>query len=145
MVVSTKTRYGFRFLIQLGLKYGKGISQIKEVAEKEKISIKYLEHIASILKLSGIVKVERGSKGGYYLSKPPELMTLLEIMEPLEVTLQLIECNEENNSCELKNGCVMGDFWKDMSDYIKDYLKKRTLADLVESYKIKNRDVMYYI
>jgi Rrf2 family protein len=145
MIISTKTRYGFRFMINLGLKYGNGVSQIKEVAERESISVKYLEHIASILKLSGLIKVERGSKGGYYLSKPPSNISSREIMEVLEGSLQLIDCNENDENCDLKEKCAMSDFWGDLSVNIKNYLDLITLEDLIIKFKSKNTNLMFYI
>jgi Rrf2 family transcriptional regulator, cysteine metabolism repressor len=145
MFISTKTRYGFRFMVNLGLRYGNGVVQIKEVAAKEKISIKYLEHIASILKLSGLIKVERGAKGGYYLSRAPENISLREVMEVLEGSLQLIECSNPEYICELRDQCVMTDFWQKLSDHIKNYLEPMTLNDLLVSYKSKNKDLMFYI
>jgi len=145
MTISTKTRYGFRFLINLALKYQNGVVQIKEVAEKELISVKYLEHIASILKLSGLIKVERGSKGGYYLSRSPETITAREIMEVLEGSLHLLECTENDEACKMKDRCAMTGFWGDLSDHLISYLSKITLSDLMSKVKEKEQSAMYYI
>jgi Rrf2 family cysteine metabolism transcriptional repressor len=145
MTVSTKTRYGFRFMINLALRYGNGIVQIKEVAERESISIKYLEHIASILKLSGLIKVERGPKGGYYLSRKPSEITSCQIMEVLEGSLQLLDCTENDEPCKLKDRCAMTGFWGDLSDSIKKFLDNITLEDLMKKLKSKNTDLMYFI
>jgi Rrf2 family protein len=145
MTVSTKTRYGFRFMINLGLKYRDGVVQIKEVSRNEQISIKYLEHIASILKLSGLIKVERGPKGGYYLSRAPELITSREIMEVLEGSLKLLDCNENGEPCKLQEKCAMTGFWGDLSRKITEYLDGITLADLIKKIKGKEVSLMYFI
>jgi Rrf2 family protein len=140
-----KTRYGLRFMIQLGLKYGAGYTQIKEIAEKEKISVKFLEHIASQLKLSGLIKVERGSKGGYYLSKKPSEISTKQIIETLEGSLFLVECKENDLDCELKNRCGTTDFWEKLSSHISNYLESINLEELVLSYKNKNSEIVYNI
>jgi Rrf2 family protein len=145
MTVSTKTRYGFRFMINLGLKYKNGVVQIKEVANREDISIKYLEHIASILKLSGLIKVERGSKGGYYLSRDPETISAREIMEVLEGSLQLLDCTDNEEPCKLKERCAMTGFWDDLSQHIKEYLDGISLQDLITKMKNKEVSLMYFI
>jgi Rrf2 family transcriptional regulator, cysteine metabolism repressor len=145
MNVSTKTRYGFRFLINLALKYQNGVVQIKEVAEKEVISIKYLEYIAAILKSSGLIKVERGSKGGYYLSRSPETITSREIMEALEGSIQILDCNENGEPCKMKDNCAMPGFWGDLSNHITSFLDNVTLEDLKKQLKNKDTQSMYFI
>ena len=145
MVVSMKTRYGFRFMINLGLKFGKGYTQIKEIAEKENISVKFLEQIASQLKHAGLIKVERGAKGGYYLSNKPSEINLKDLMETLEGPLVLVECRENDVDCELKNSCGMTHFWEKLSDHISSFLESMTLEDLVTSYRSKNDEYVYYI
>ncbi|MCG8571325.1 MAG: Rrf2 family transcriptional regulator [Spirochaetes bacterium] len=145
MKISTRTRYGFRFMINLGLDYSKDYNQLSKIAEKEHISDKYLENIVRVLKLSGLIQVKRGAQGGYRLSRNPAEISVLEIFEILEGSLNIIDCLENSFSCELENSCIMTDFWGELIDQIKFFLKSRTLADLVNNYKKKNNIDMYYI
>ncbi|RKY23092.1 MAG: Rrf2 family transcriptional regulator, partial [Planctomycetota bacterium] len=71
MKLSTRTRYGVRALLELAGSYGKGPLQIKVIAHRQDISVKYLEQLIAILKSAGLVKSIRGSKGGYVLAKTP--------------------------------------------------------------------------
>jgi Rrf2 family protein len=84
MKLSTRTQYGLRLLCQLAAEYDKGSLQMGEIGEREGISEKYLGQIMLILKSSGLVLSTRGSQGGYYLSRPPDRIGLLEAFEVLE-------------------------------------------------------------
>lgn len=145
MKVSTKTRYGFRFLINLGLEYNRGYLQVKEIADREKISEKYLEKIVAILKSSGLISVKRGAAGGYALVKSPAEITALEIFEILEGPVRLIDCLDNADFCDLKSSCTMTDFWNDFNQHTKAFLEQRTLEELVILHKKKNKISMYYI
>jgi Rrf2 family transcriptional regulator, cysteine metabolism repressor len=145
MVVSMKTRYGFRFMINLGLRYGSGYTQIKTIAEKENISVKFLEHIASQLKISGLIRVERGAKGGYYLARKPSEISVKEIMENLEGSLILVECKENEIECNLNGKCGMTEFWEKLSCHISTYLESMTLNDLIDTCKKKDKEITYFI
>ena len=85
MKVSTKARYGLRAVMELGLNYTKGPLLLKEIAKRQEISLKYLDHIFSLLKKIGIVK-SVGKGKGYILSRPPSQIRIWEIIEVLEET-----------------------------------------------------------
>lgn len=129
MKVSAKVRYGFRFMINLALNYPNQLVQIKEVADKEMISPKYLEQIAASLKKAELVKVLRGAKGGYILLHAPQEITLLDIYRALDGNIQLTDCND--NLCPNGDECIMNSLWKGLSGYIETYFAQRTLANLI--------------
>jgi Rrf2 family protein len=129
MKVSAKVRYGFRFMINLGLNYPSQLVQIKEVADKEQISSKYLEQIAASLKKAGLVKVSRGAKGGYSLLQSPQEISLLDIYHALDGNIQLTDCNE--NLCPNGDECIMNSLWRGLASNIETYFSQRTLADLI--------------
>lgn len=129
MKVSAKVRYGFRFMINLALNYPNQLVQIKEVADKEQISSKYLEQIATSLKKAGLVKVSRGAKGGYLLLHAPQEITLLDIYQALDGSIQLTDCND--NLCPNGDECIMNSLWKGLSNNIEMYFAQRTLANLI--------------
>lgn len=143
MNISTKTRYGFRFMIYLAMNESQGKSiQLGEVAEKEDISLKYLEKIAQMLKRGGLISVKRGPKGGYRLSREPRRITLEDIFETLEGSCSVLDCLD-NDSCEREDKCSSIDIWKGLSDAIRGFLGSKTLEDIVQDYQTKNH--MFYI
>ncbi len=133
MKISTKARYGFKFMIHLALNYTIKLVQIREVSVSEKISSKYLEQIAMSFKIAGLVKVTRGAKGGYTLSRPPHEITLLEIINAAEGNLVLTDCIESSDFCQKKDECIMNKLWLDLNNHITTYLEKKTLADILRA------------
>ena len=81
MKISTKIRYGTRAILELASRYGEGPIELKEIAKKENISLKYLEQVIIPLRSAGLVKSVRGSKGGYSLAKPPAEICLNDLVE----------------------------------------------------------------
>lgn len=147
MKLSTKARYGFRFMLNLALHYGEGPVQLSNIARDEKISDKYLEKIAAALKLSGLIQVVRGAKGGYSLIKKPGDISLDLVMIALDGPFEVIDCLQDVSTCGQSESCVTITLWKEFSDHIKSFFSSRTLEDLVKIYRDKNKDktLMYYI
>ncbi|MBN2618695.1 MAG: Rrf2 family transcriptional regulator [Spirochaetales bacterium] len=143
MNISTKTRYGFRLMIYLGINEETNETiQLGEIAEKENISLKYLEKIVQILKRGGLVSVKRGPKGGYKLAKPARSISLLEVYENLEGSASVTDC-ADSDECKKINGCSTASLWKGLSKVISDYLGSKTLDDIIN--ENKDRDSMFYI
>lgn len=144
MKFSTRARYGLRFLTYLAVREGSGYIQLKEAAENEKISIKYLEQIVRLLKPTCILQVSRGARGGYALARKPNKISLFEVVSALEGSLNAIECLD-HGQCEMKTHCATMEMWQDLSEIISDYFKKKKLSDLVLLYKDKQQKLMYHI
>lgn len=143
MNISTKTRYGFRLMIYLGMnEAGNEPIQLGEIAEKEDISLKYLEKIVQMLKRGGWVSVKRGPKGGYKLAKESRFITLLDIFETLEGSCSVIDCLD-NEDCTRVDQCSTTEIWTGLSEVIRDYFKGKTLEDVVLEHR--NRNHMFYI
>lgn len=138
MKISTKARYGFKFMIRLALDYNTKLVQIREVSEDEGISSKYLEQIAMSFKIAGLVKVTRGARGGYALSKSPDEITLLEIIRACEGDIVLSDCVESAEFCIKHDECLMNRFWMDFNNHITTYLEGKTLSDIVRKTDILN-------
>lgn len=134
MKLSTRTRYGFRFMAYLASneEEGKRI-QIHKVAQQESISEKYLEQIVTNLKINRLVNVQRGPKGGYTLARPAEKITALEIMVALEGDCRLVECAGLLDDCERKSFCSMAQFWEAFSQNLEGFMAQWTLKDIVGS------------
>jgi len=132
MRLSTRTRYGVRLMLALAVNYGKGILLLKDIAEKEEISEKYLSQIIIPLRTGGLVNSVRGAKGGYSLAKSPAEITVKEIVEILEGDICLTDCLKDSASCERITECATKRVWEKLSGAISDVLGSITLAGLAE-------------
>ncbi|MHB9096483.1 MAG: RrF2 family transcriptional regulator [Syntrophales bacterium] len=137
MKLSTKGRYGVRLMIDLAAHYGDGPILLREIAKREEISEKYLSNLVNPLKATGLVEATRGVHGGYVLAKPPDEISMQEIVEVLEGTLCLVDCVEKPIVCSRTSRCSAHDLWKEMADGMAQALKKYTLADMVVRQKAK--------
>jgi Rrf2 family protein len=139
MKISTKIRYGARAMLELASHYGEGPIELREIAKRENISIKYLEQVINPLRAGGLVKAIRGSKGGYSLAKPPSEICLYDVIETLEGPLNLLECLRDPKACQKVPSCVTRDIWKEVSDAISKIFYSVTLEDMVTRRKEKER------
>ncbi len=137
MKISTKIRYGTRAILELASRFGEGPIELKEIAKKEDISLKYLEQVIIPLRSAGIVKSVRGSKGGYALAKSPSEICLNDLIEVLEGPLSLIECLKDPKACQRSSTCVTRDVWKEVSDAINHIFHSITLEEMVNRKKEK--------
>ncbi len=119
-------------MLELASQYGKGPIELKEIAKKENISLKYLEQVIIPLRTAGLVRAIRGSKGGYSLGKPPSAICLNDVVEILEGPVNLIECVRDSNACQRSSLCVTRDIWKEVSEAIYEIFRSITLEEMVK-------------
>ena len=131
MKLSTRTRYGIRAVIELAQHESDRPLQLKLIAERQEISIKYLEQLMSLLRSAGFVRSVRGSKGGYVLARPANQIRLSEVFRSLEGTVTTTECIEDTDVCERSADCVAREIWMEVEAAIHQVLDATTLADLV--------------
>lgn len=131
MRLSTRARYGTRFMLELALNFDKGNIFLKDIAKKEEISEKYLSQLVIPLKASGLISSSRGAHGGYRLAKPLSQITLKEIIQVLEGNLSLVECVKNPSVCSRVSKCVTRDIWEKLDGKISGVLNSFTLKDLV--------------
>ena len=134
MKISSKGRYALRMMIDIARHdTGEWIS-IKDISERQGISIKYLEQIVTNLNKSGLLKSSRGPQGGYMLAKPQENYTAGQILRVIEGNFAPVACLEtETNLCERRSICPTLQFWEGLYSVIDQYLDSVTLKDLAES------------
>jgi cysteine synthase A len=137
MKLSTRTRYGLRAVLELAASQGKGPLQIKTIAHRQDISVKYLEQLMAILKSAGFVRSIRGAKGGYILAKPANQIKLSDIFNALEGPVTTVECLENENYCARVADCVTRQVWAEVQQAIMNVLQSMTLQDLVDRAKDK--------
>lgn len=118
-------------MVDLAEHYGQGCVPMKDVAERQNISKKYLEQVVAPLSSAGLLKVTRGNKGGFELAKPPENISLADVVKASEDGLDLMDCISCIAVCDHEGGCVSREIWGGMQNAITDYLEGRSLADVL--------------
>lgn len=132
MKISTKGRYALRMMIDLAEHQNCGFVALKDIADRQNISKKYLEQIIPIFNKSNILKTTRGSQGGYMLSKAPDKITVGEILRLTEGSLAPVEClAQETNECERRGECSTLPVWQGLNRVINEYLDSITLQDIL--------------
>ncbi len=131
MKLSTKVRYGARLMVDLALKNGQGPVMLKDIAQRQRVSKKYLEQIIIGLKKKRLIKSIRGAKGGYVLAKNPARIRLIDIFEAVEGPISLIKCLD-NDGCPLIETCVTREIWAQLKEDIKRFLHSVVLESLAK-------------
>lgn len=139
MQLSTKVRYAVRALVELALQYGAGPVKLKDIADKQNISLKYLEQVMTPLRVRGYVKTQKGSRGGYTLARSPEQVNVFEIVQCVEGSLALVDCLDSPEVCDRVKLCATREVWMTMKEAIFNELSKISLADLAEKQRILNK------
>jgi Rrf2 family protein len=147
MQISTKMRYGSRTLAELARTHPDQTVSVRELAERQDISEKYLEHIMSALKSAGIVRSVRGKYGGYELARSPDSISLSEVYRVLEGTPAPVECVEQPESCCISETCPTRETWVAIRDAVEGVLQNTTIGDLADRSRQKTEAVaeMYHI
>ncbi len=146
MKLTTKVRYGTRAMLELALHQGEEPLSLREVAERQGISAKYLEQLLAALQAAGLVSAVRGPRGGYILARPAEAITLRQIYEALENTDGFVSCTVNPRVCERADQCVTQEVWARLYAACMQILEDTTLADLVARAREKAATSgMYYI
>ena len=139
MKLSTKGRYGTRALLEMARHYGEGPMLLKDIAERQQISLQYLEHLIGPLVSAGLVKTTRGFKGGVWLARPPAEIKLSETMQILEGDITPVECINNPGACTRSRTCATRDVWDEMKQAMYGVLDSTTLEDLVKRQEVKER------
>ena len=137
MKISTKGRYALRLLVDLAEHSNSGFIALKDIAERQNISKKYLEQIVPVLNKSNVLKTNRGFQGGYMLAKSPDKYTVGDILRLTEGNLAPVACVEENGwmECERSGDCPTLPVWKGLNRVINEYLDSITLQDILDQQK----------
>ena len=131
MMISTKGRYALRVMIDLAEHAEGAYVPLKDIAQREQISRKYLENIMTVLSKAGLVDALHGKGGGYRLNRVPQKYSLAEILNLTEGPLAPVSCMENGQcSCERTEDCRTRPVWRELDHLIQTYLESVTLADL---------------
>lgn len=131
MMISTKGRYALRVMLDLA-DQAEGYLSLKEIADRQQISVKYLESIAAILNRAGLVRSQRGKDGGYCLARPAKDITAAQVLRLTEGTLSPVACpTMEGNPCQRAETCKTLPLWRVLDETIDRTLSSVTLEDLL--------------
>ena len=133
MKISTKGRYALRVLVDLAENGKDKNVSIREIAERQRISDKYLEGIVARLSAAGYVKSVRGKYGGYRLTKDPKDYTVYDILRAAEDSIALVACLEDEvNQCPRSKTCMTLPLWEHMEAQFREYMSGVTLQDVLD-------------
>ncbi|MCX8044079.1 MAG: Rrf2 family transcriptional regulator [Desulfobacterota bacterium] len=132
MRLSTKGRYGTRAMIDIAMHSAQGPTLMKDIAARQDIAPKYLDHILSALRKAGLLKNIRGRGGGYVLARPAANITLREIIEAVEGKISPVECLDNPSQCDRVAACPTRPVWARLRQAMLDVLGTTTLDMLTE-------------
>lgn len=141
--LSTKGQYGVRAMFEIARNCDKGPVTIKEISERQDVSVAYLEQILNQLRKSGIINSVKGPGGGYVLNKAADKISIGEILRELEGPVAITSCLDPKEGCLRIEGCVTHLLWKSLGENIEMFLNSMTLKDLLDGSEfiaLKGRD-----
>ena len=147
MKLTTRGQYGTRALLEMALHQGEGPILLRDIAERQDISLSYLEHLITPLIAAGLVTSTRGPRGGVSLARPAKDIKLSEVIQLLEGQITLVECAGNPDVCHRSELCATRDIWSEMKRAMMSVLESTTLQDLAGRQRNKEdrQEVMYYI
>ena len=140
MKISTKGRYGLRILLDLALHDSENPRLIRDIAESQQISEKYISRLIIDLRRAGMVRSIRGAKGGFRLARKPEELTILNVVEVMEGPLSIVDCVRAPEHCPRHNQCATRTIWDQLNSEIRDSMNRITLADILKNYSRRDAE-----
>lgn len=132
MKISTRGRYSLRMMIDLAQHYNDGFIALKDISDRQEISKKYLEQIVPFLSRDNLLIANKGHLGGYKLSRNPALITVREILQSAEGSLNPVSCMDNDpNLCEKCADCITLPIYKGLYDVINQYFDNISLEDII--------------
>lgn len=145
MKISMKSDYGLRAVLDLARHYGDGHIQSSDIAARQGIPEPYLEQLLTTLRKAGLIRSVRGPQGGHCLARPPESISVGDVVAALEGSVAPIECVEEIDSCSRAGACAQRDIWMEINALTRKVLDSTTIAALLERQTAHEPQTMYYI
>jgi Rrf2 family protein len=132
MQVSTKGRYGLRILLDIASHEQEGPVTLRDMAQRQEISQKYLWQVINPLKVAGVLRAIRGTSGGYVLARSPKEITVQEIVEILEGPMTMVRCTRAPGSCHRSPACTARLAWAEIEQRVRETMAGITLHYLLE-------------
>ena len=125
-------------MVDIALEYGKARLSVNQLAEKQGVSLAYLEQLVAALKKAGLVEATRGASGGYTLTRPPEQISVGEVLRALEGTTAILDCvGTESVGCTNACSCSARPLWLKLQMRIDDVLNTTTIKDMADDYTVQ--------
>lgn len=140
MKISTKGRYGLRILLDLAIHDSGSPRLIRDIAQSQQISEKYISRLIIALRKGGMVRSIRGARGGFRLKKELKEITLLDVVEAMEGPLAIVDCVRAPAKCCRIESCPTRSIWNDINTGIRDNMRQVTLQDIIDNYKKLNAE-----
>lgn len=138
MKLSTKGRYGIKAMVDIALEYGRGRLSVNQLAERQGVSVPYLEQLIASLKKACLVESARGASGGYTLARPPESISVGEVLRALEGTTAILDCvGIDGTGCTNACTCSARPLWLKLQQRIDDVLNTTTIKDMADDYAVQ--------
>lgn len=144
MKLSTRGRYGARAMLDVAMRGDGALCHLKDIARRQEVSKKYLEHLVTRLEASGLLRTARGAGGGVALAKAPSQITLLDILHALEGSLAVVECVDRPEVCSRAANCATRDVWIELGEIVSKFLRSVTLEELCERQRRKEAPALTY-
>ncbi len=133
MKLSTRARYALRLMIDLAsVDRGRNPVKLKDIAERQNISRRYLEQLAQNLKRANLLIVTCGRGGGYRLRLPPDQISVLDVVEATLGPINIVDCVSNAEVCSRSADCPSRVMWVKLNRHVEQILSEHTLADLAE-------------
>lgn len=129
--LSTRGQYGVRAMFEIAKGYPATPTSIREISERQEVSVAYLEQILNTLRHAGLILSVRGPGGGYLLSRGPALISVGAVLRALEGPVAVASCLDPMEGCSRVDGCVTHLMWRSLGEKIESFLSTITLEDLL--------------
>jgi Rrf2 family iron-sulfur cluster assembly transcriptional regulator len=136
MKLTTKGRYAVTAMLDLALHSNNAPVNLADISTRQVISLAYLEQLFSRLRKQGLVESSRGPGGGYMLARPAETVSLAEIIDAVDETVDATRCGGQMN-CQGEEQCLTHDLWEELSDQIRNFMSGVTLAELTSRHSVR--------
>lgn len=130
MKISSRGRYALRLMVDIANRPADEWVNLRDVASRQEISVKYLEQIVTPLSRAGLLLSSRGPQGGYRLSRPAKGYTAGDILRAIEGSLAPVACLEGENRCGRRSFCPTLNFWEGLGRLVNEYVDSVTLEEL---------------
>jgi Rrf2 family transcriptional regulator, iron-sulfur cluster assembly transcription factor len=134
--LTTKGRYAVTAMLDLAIHHGSGPIALADIAQRQGISLSYLEQLFSRLRKRSLVSSVRGPGGGYNLARGADVISIAEVIAAVDENVDTTRCGGAHN-CQNNGPCLTHDLWQDLSERIYDYLNRISLQDLVERKEVR--------
>jgi Rrf2 family protein len=147
MRITMKSDYGLRAMIDLAAHYGQGPVPSALIAGRQLVPEHFLDQLLISLRRAGLLKSQRGPQGGHMLARPPQQISMSDVIHALDGSTAPMECLPNPTVCQLAPGCAIRDVWQEVERFAEQLLASTTLDQLAARHRIAAEDgeLMYYI